>query len=323
MSRIYEALQRADLERKAAQGSENHQVPEPVFEIDAAEPALATDFAEPTFAPEVEPQPPAVTYSVLDGIARYPWKPVLPYFPTLAERNAGIEQFRSLRSHVYQARHDAPLKTILISSGLPEEGKSFIAANLAMSLARNSVNSILLIDGDLRRPTLHKLLGAPDTPGLSEYLEGKAELTEIMQRDLSSKSTEAPATRSLSPLTFIPAGKSGDNASELAANKRIKELVATLSPHFDWILIDSPPVLAVTDAVDLASAADAVLLVARGASTPFDVAQRTQAAFSKSRILGYVLNAVKETPHTGSYYYYSAQEDGGEAKPRKDKKKKG
>ena len=106
-------------------------------------------------------------------------------FPTLADRGAGVEQFRSLRSHIYQARYEAPLKTILVASGMPSEGKSFVAANLAMSLARNSINNILLIDGDLRRPTLHNLLGAPNTPGLSDYLAGTADLNDIMQRDRS------------------------------------------------------------------------------------------------------------------------------------------
>ncbi len=98
------------------------------------------------------------------------------------------------------------------------------------------------------------------------------------------------------------------------ANHRIEELIATVSPHFDWIVIDSPPVLAVTDAVDLARAADAVLLVARGASTPYDVAQRAQAAFSNSRILGFVLNAVKDAPRKDSYdygyYYYHSESEG-------------
>ena len=190
-----------------------------------------------------------------------------------------------------------------------------------MSLARNSVNNILLIDGDLRRPTLHSLLGAPNEPGLSEYLAGTAELNAIMQRDRNSKTVETASVGSVSNLTFIPSGKCGDNSSELVANHRIEELIATVSPHFDWILIDSPPVLVVTDAVELAHAADAVLLIARGGSTPYDVAQRTQAIFSNSRILGFVLNDVdvEDAPHRGSYYhYYGGSEAGGHDKGRKD-----
>ena len=306
MSRIYEALQRADLERKAAQGSKVEQ------------------FAEPAVAPGIEEPPPARADVVLENIAQYRWRPSIASFPTLADRGAGVEQFRSLRSRVYQARYEAPLKTILVSSGMPSEGKSFVAANLAMSLARNSVNNILLIDADLRRPTLHNLLGAPNAPGLSEYLAGTVELNAIMQRDLSPETPVNASQRSISNLTFIPSGQCDDNSSELVANHRIEELVATLSPCFDWILIDSPPVLAVTDAVELARAADAVLLVARGARTPYDVAQRTQATFSNSRILGFVLNDVKGAPRHGSYYYYYGEhEDSGHDKQRKDHGRRG
>lgn len=302
MSRIYEALQRADRERQVAQGSGVEHF---------AEPAVATDAEEPQ---------PAKADAVLQNIAQYRWKPLVASFPTLADRGPGVEQFRSLRSRIYQTRYEGPLKTILVSSGMPSEGKSFVAANLAMSLARNSVNSILLIDGDLRRPTLHKLLGAPNEPGLSEYLAGYVELNAVLQRDLSHGTDETGGPRGISNLTLISAGRCGDNSSELVSNRRIEELIVNLAPHFDWILIDSPPVLAVTDAVELSRAADGVLLVARGATTPYDVAQRTQAAFSNSRILGFVLNDVKRAPRRGYYYYYyGGQEDSGRDKGRKDR----
>ncbi|MGO9340642.1 MAG: CpsD/CapB family tyrosine-protein kinase [Terracidiphilus sp.] len=285
MSRLYEALQRADLERKTT--------PEP--DVD--------QLVDPEVISEIEQPPPAKADIVLDDIARYAWKPSTESFPTLADRGAGVEQFRSLRSRIYQARYELPLKTILVSSGMPSEGKSFITANLAMNLARNSVNNILLIDADLRRPSLHKLLGAPNVPGLYEYLGGTVEVKDILQRDRAPKPADPLNVGSISNLTFIPSGDCGDNSSELVANHRIEELIATVSPHFDWILIDSPPVLAVTDAVELAHAADAVLLIARGGRTPYDVAQRTQAAFGSSRILGFVLNDVKEMPRGGYNYY--------------------
>jgi capsular exopolysaccharide synthesis family protein len=301
MSRIYEALQRADFERRAAQ------------ELEAEEPA------EPIAAPDIEEPPSAKAFVVLENIVQHSWSPSLASFPTLADRGSGVEQFRTLRSRIYQARYEAPLKTILISSGMPSEGKTFVAANLAMNLARNSMNNILLIDGDLRRPTLHTLLGAPNVPGLSEYLAGAAELNSIMQRNRVAENAGTAAVGSVSNLTLIPAGKCGDNSSELVANHRIEELVATLSPHFDWILIDSPPVLAVTDAVDLARAADAVLLIVRGGSTPFDVAQRTQTTFKSSRILGFVLNDIKDAPRIGDYsYYYGGPEPSRGAKHGKE-----
>jgi tyrosine-protein kinase Etk/Wzc len=145
-----------------------------------------------------------------------------------------------------------------------------------------------------------------------------------MQRDRSTKPTKDGMVGSITNLTFIPSGKGSDSSSELVANHRIEELIATASPYFDWIVIDGPPVLAVADAVDLARAADAVLLVARGASTPYEAAQRTHAAFSSSRILGYVLNNVKDAPRSGSYYNYNYNynygepDTGGQAKRPKD-----
>jgi capsular exopolysaccharide synthesis family protein len=277
-------------------------------------------FAEPAVAGGVEERPPAGADRVLTDIPQYRWKPLVASFPTLQDRGPGVEQFRSLRSRIYQARYEAPLKTILVSSGMPSEGKSFVAANLAMSLARNSVNNILLIDGDLRRPTLHRLLGAPNDVGLSDYLAGTAQLNAVMQRDRSPETDEIAGPRGISNLTIIPSGRCGDNSSELVANRRIEELIVNLSPHFDWIVIDSPPVLAVTDAVELARAADAVVLVARGATTPYDVAQRTQATFSGSRILGFVLNDIRKAPRRGYYYYYyGGSEDSGKDKGRKDR----
>lgn len=296
MSRIHEALQKAYRERMSLP------------------PSKLNGFHEPITATVLEEPPPLVTPGTgLKSIAQHPWKPATPSLPTLADRGVGVEQFRSLRSHIYQAHYESPMKTILIASGMPSEGKSFVAANLAVSLARNTVNSILLIDGDMRRPTLHNLLGAPDSPGLSDYLEGSVDVTDVMQRDTIHETRDGESVSIVSNLTFIPSGKSKDNSSELVANHRVEELIAAVSSHFDWILIDSPPALAVTDAVDLARAADAVLLIARGASTPYEVARRTQAAFSNSRVLGFVLNDVKNAAHKGSYnygYYYNSGSEG-------------
>ncbi len=295
MSRIHEALQKAYRERMTLPASKNNGHHEPAISSALEDPPLVkSEFG-------------------FQNIGRHPWKPAVLSLPTLTDRGVGVEQFRSLRSHIYQAHYEAPIKTILIASGMPSEGKSFVAANLAVSLARNGINNILLIDGDMRRPTLHDLLGAPDSPGLSDYLEGTVDLMDVMQRDGNLEMTDDAEVNGLSNLTFIPSGKTKDNSSELVANHRIEELIATVSPHFDWILIDSPPSLAVTDAIDLARAADAVLLIARGGSTPYDVARRTQAAFSKARILGFVLNDVKNAPHKGSYnygYYYNSGSDG-------------
>jgi len=250
----------------------------------------------------------------------HPWSP----FRHLETAAKASSNFAGCARKFTQFRDQNPLKTILVSSGMPAEGKTFVAANLAVSLARNRNNTVLLIDADLRRPALHAILGAPSAPGLAEYLAGAAEVSDILQRNENPRVVEAGIMHAIPDLAFIPSGAGGDNSSELVANHRIEELVAALSPHFDWILIDSPPVLAFADAIDLARAADAVLLVARGATTPFDVAQRAQAAFANSRILGFVLNAVKDAPRRTSYYYdYDKQEAGSGSPKRKDKRRQG
>jgi capsular exopolysaccharide synthesis family protein len=261
--------------------------------------------------------PPAEDEILSELIVRHPWKPLLNSLPTLGERGESIEQFRGLRTQLYQYRDQAPLKTVLISSGLPAEGKTFVAANLAVSLARNNNNSVLLIDGDLRKPAIHTLLGAPYLPGLAEYLAGSARVSEILQRNQNSRIYVAGQTWQIPDLTLIASGEGGDHSAELVANRRFEELITTVLPHFDWIIIDSPPALAVADAIDLARAADAVLLVARAAQTPFDVAQRAQAAFVNSRLLGFVLNAVKEAPRSGGYYYYGKRDAGSGSPDRK------
>jgi Mrp family chromosome partitioning ATPase len=205
MSRIYDALQRADLERKSAQ--------------DAGETETDEQFAVPV----AEQLPPVKDDILLDQIALHPWRPSLVSLPTVGDCGESIEQFRGLRSQIYQFNDLAPLKTILISSGMPSEGKTFVVANLAMSLARGRNNRVLLIDADLRGPSLHSVLGAPRTPGLTEYLAGKAEINDILQGNQNSRVTEGGLAHNVPDLTFIPAGAGGDDAAELVASKRAEE----------------------------------------------------------------------------------------------------
>jgi len=296
MSYIYEALLRAERERQSNPPSLEEQKTVPLPNEGIADYVPAQSHVEP------------------ESIAQHDWNPFVPSFPTLAKHGRGLEQFRSLRSHIYQARNETPLKTILVSSGMPSEGKSFVTANLAMSLARNSSNQILLIDGDLRRPSLNHLLGAPNEVGLSDYLAGTADLHAIMQRCSNRDANDGNGAPDLGNLTFIPTGTLQENASELITNQRIKELISRVSASFDWVLIDSPPVLVFSDAVDLARAVDAVLLVVRGAQTTYEVAQRAKSSFVNSRILGVVLNDIKNPPRRESYYnyyYYGKQDTAG------------
>src|ERR1039458_5293385 len=148
MSRIYDALQRANLDRQSAQHAD------------------AAEIAEPFAVQCAEELPPGRQDVLLDQIARHAWNPSVSALPTLGERGECIEQFRGLRTQIYQFRDQAPLKTILVSSGMPADGKTFVTANLAMSLARNKNNTVLLIDADLRKPMLHTILGTPNLPRL-------------------------------------------------------------------------------------------------------------------------------------------------------------
>jgi capsular exopolysaccharide synthesis family protein len=314
MSHIYEALQRAEAERKS--GTQAVATPEEPAHRSIAF-ATAMPPVEATIAPLPEVQapvpvlPPAeISPSFLNSIRRRPWNPSFERLPALERGGVGVEQFRSLRSRIQEFRDLRSLKTILVSSGLPQEGKSFIAVNLAINLARHKSSKVLLIDGDMRCSSLHHYLGSEFHPGLPDYLSGKATLQEVMQSAEESKDRDPSMNAVLNNIAFIPGGDGGDLAADLSASKRFDELLTTVAPYFDWIIVDSPPVLLVSDAVNLARACDAVLLVARSGVTTFPVAQRAQQELKASNIIGFVLNAVDKPPMSGSYYYrYESKKD--------------
>jgi protein-tyrosine kinase len=314
MSRIYEALQKAELERKPERRENESRIPE---RPTGGEMRLQTAVAEAEYAPVPVPVSTTVYTEAtsrgqdgdgldLSGIVRRPWAPSLDRLPALQERGPAVEQFRSLRSRIYELRDISPLKSILVSSGMPQEGKSFVSTNLALSLARHKNSKVLLIDGDMRRYTLHQLLGCESHPGLADYLAGKASLVEVMQRAEQSVEADGTGKPLLPNLTFIAGGNGGDKAADLSGSQRFGELIKLASPHFDWIIVDSSPVLPVSDAVNLARSCDGVLLVARGGVTKFPIAQRAQSELKASHVLGFVLNAVQDAPQVGGYYGYDA-----------------
>jgi len=239
----------------------------------------------------------------LPNLQQHVWQPTISLLPALDERGSAVEQFRSLRSRMQEFRDLNQLKTILVSSGLPQEGKSFVAANLAISFARHKAARVLLIDGDMRRATLHKLLGAPQGPGLTEYLLGDATIAQVIQRPRSGAGI-ASLPAGLASLAFIPSGTEHDKAADLSGSRRFSELLAGVTPYFDWVVIDSSPVNLVSDGANLARSCDGVLLVARGGVTKYEVAQRAVAELKASKVLGVVLNAVKDPPLAGGYYGY-------------------
>lgn len=314
MSKIYEALRQAELDRAnspAAQpdaGTRAASTAQAVLDAPSIPRKFPNAIEDRTAAPSLvqaavaEAAEDAMSIE-LANIPEYTWSPSMHQLPALEERGSSVEQFRSLRSRMQEFRDLNTLKSILISSGLPQEGKSFVAANLAISFARHKAGRVLLIDGDMRRASLHKLLGTSIGPGLTEYLAGQATLVEVLQRPKASEPGH-PLPLGLASLTFIPGGNEHDKAADLSGNHRFDRLIAAAAPHFDWIVVDSSPVNLVSDGVNLARACDGVLLVARAAVTKFESAQRALAELKASKVLGYVLNAVEDPPVAGGYYGY-------------------
>jgi protein-tyrosine kinase len=203
----------------------------------------------------------------------------------------GAEQFRTLRSRLYQLRVAQNLKTILMTSSVPGEGKTFVTSNLSQAIVRQPDRRALIIDGDLRCARLHVPLGAPNSPGLAEYLRGEADEMTVIQHGQEGN------------LCFIAGGSEVSDPSELLSNGRLKKLLDRVTPIFDWVIIDSPPCLPVADATILANYCDGILLVVRAGSTASAVAQRACQELHGRNVVGVVLNAVEQSHMYGSYYY--------------------
>jgi protein-tyrosine kinase len=196
----------------------------------------------------------------------------------------GAEEFRALRSRLYQAREKTPFKSVLIASAVPGEGRSFVAANLARVLALQPGCRVLLIDGDLRTSRLHSIFGTSASPGLSEYLSSEVDELDVIQRGSSDN------------LFLIPCGGSMSGQTELIANARFKLLLERVGPAFDWVVVDSTAAIPVSDASLMASWCDGVLMVVRANSTPFDVVRKACHRFREESLVGVLLNGSRMEP---------------------------
>jgi protein-tyrosine kinase len=299
MSRIHEALKRAEQQRTALEVPPimpSAVMPEAQSDASVSPTIAAREMLDPLAHSEIDKKPKAGEFLRFDDIwttcANPGWRLDLErnVFIDLATPPAVREQFRTLRSHLYQIRDKQPLRSILVTSSLPGEGKTFVANNLAHALARQQNCRVLLIDADLRRPDLHPGFGAPSSPGLAEYLKGEIPETTVIQRGLPEY------------LCFIAGGSKPQNPAELIANGRLKSLLQTIGPGFDWVILDSPPTLPVSDALMLAELCDGVLTVIRAAQTSFDSAQKSCQQLREKNLLGVALNCADEGAAYGSYY---------------------
>jgi len=203
------------------------------------------------------------------------------------------EAFRALRTSILLSQADHPPQVILVTSALPREGKTTAAANLAVTLAQLG-DSTVLVDADLRKPGVGRLLnlGPGKYAGLSSYLAGVSSLDLV--------SVPHPA---IPNLVAIPTGPLPPNPADLLSSHRLAEAIAELRTKFKFVVMDSPPIMAATDAVILSVNADGVLLVVRSGETPKAAFARTRDLLNnvKCRVLGVVLNAVN--PSAPDYYY--------------------
>ncbi|HLN60790.1 MAG TPA: CpsD/CapB family tyrosine-protein kinase [Symbiobacteriaceae bacterium] len=203
------------------------------------------------------------------------------------------EAFRVLRTNLQFLGLDEPLRSILLTSAAPGEGKSTTAANLGVAFAQAGTR-VCLVDADLRRPMLAKLLGLENWAGLTTALIGQAPLEECVKKT------------PVEGLWLLPSGPVPPNPAELLGSERMAALLERLKAEYDLVLIDSPPVLAVTDAAVLAPRTDGVVLVIRAGRTDRRAVQRARTALETvhARVLGTVLGGVAQSEKEGYYYAY-------------------
>lgn len=227
--------------------------------------------------------------------------------PILAVKNGediAIESLRSIRTTIHFALNNAKNNIIAISGPAPEIGKSFISTNLAAIFAQGN-KKVLLIDADIRRGYLHKYFDHDTAPGLTEYLTNQSSLEQCIVH-----------SSTVSHLDFLPRGKNQGNAAEMLSSPRFSELLSLLSQQYDHIIIDTPPILAVTDGIIISQFAGVNLVVARYAKTQMKELELTVNRFEQagSKVNGIILNDVQATAggnygYNYAYAYTSTKDD--------------
>jgi protein-tyrosine kinase len=313
MSRVDEALRRAleigvaepgttTLDDSDLQGS---GVPDSVREL-AQEPF-------PLEMPDKRHRPPVKSHAgpftpVMAEVSRP--QPVLPDLPkpgslferidaSLAEKvvidrnmaSGGREQYRRLAAALHHAQAATGAKIVMIASAVPGEGKTLTASNLALTLSESYQRSVLLVDADLRRPTLHTIFRIDNSAGLSDGLISDAE-RRLPVRQVSER------------LALLPAGRPSADPMAGLTSVRMRRLLDEAREAFDWVIIDTPPVALLPDANLLASMVDGAVLVVKAGSTPYELVRRAVESIGRDRLFGTVLNRAEHQPHSYSYSHY-------------------
>lgn len=211
-------------------------------------------------------------------------------------KSISAEAYRSLRTSIKFSSVDKPIKTIVVTSSIPGEGKSTISGNLAITLSQSGAR-VLLIDCDLRKPSIHKKFRVVNDLGITDILVDKCSLKDVIK-----KIDEY--------LFMITAGTIPPNPSEIVGSNSMEDLIKELSLSFDYIVMDTPPVIPVTDPLLLAAKSDATIIVVRARKTKEKIIRQAYDELIKvnSNIIGSILND-SETKTNNSYYEYYAEED--------------
>jgi len=320
MGKIYDALKRAEREAKIIR--ERHFVPE------RKDITSMNDHAESTPAPR-EQQEITPALSVQPEAHRIPELKLIPEGATSemkevrtlprfkkegkkisSERNLFViqdpnsftsEQYRILRARIQSYGKEAGIKTILITSCLPEEGKSTVSSNLSICIAHSINEYALLIDCDLRRPVIHKCFEVRNTTGLSNYLSENIALPHALNKTKIEK------------LTILPAGAPPSNPSELLSSQKMVDLIQEVRARYDdrYIIFDSTPVHQTPDPTILAKYVDGIILVVREGRTNREIVAKTVETLGREKILGVVFNMAREPIKSYYYnynYYYSTKQ---------------
>jgi len=259
MSRLYEALSRLGID---------HSKPEPLPFVAAA---VSTVMAEP-----------------LDMESKSSMKvPPSSRLIALTEPDSlGAEKFRALVARLDHLRQKQLLRSLQVTSSVRNEGKTFVAMNLAVTLAKYSGSKSLLIEGDLHRPTLSPLLGLPESRGLSHWWSGHGDITHFLHRidDM--------------PLWFLPAGDTSSLPSNILRSPRFAEAFSQLAGQFEWIVVDSTPMSPIVDANLWSRLVDGTLLVVRVGLAPVKALRKGLEALDHPKLIGVVLNETSESDHS-------------------------
>jgi protein-tyrosine kinase len=199
------------------------------------------------------------------------------------------EQYHRLAAALHELQAERGLKSLMVSSALPCEGKTLTVANLALTLSESYRRRILLMDADFRRPSIHELFGISNAVGLADALH--------------SSNARLPLVQVSATLSVLPAGRIEESPIAALSSDRLRAVVADAVAQFDWVLVDTPPVALLTDAHLVARATDGVLFVIAAGVTPYALVQRSLAEIGTDRIVGTVLNRVEEQALPVRGYY--------------------